>query len=527
MSMILSRLVRRWRYADFVLALALGSVAYVLINYKMLVAKLLYRFAAYDYQSVAVNAATFFLHFTLLLLAFVVLPRRAAAVAAVLVFVSGLINVAYADIMGTYLDASAMLWLLSEARQAGTAFKEVAPMLALAGAKVLLALLCLLGARRALAHRVQWRSLKARGMAVLGVLAATFITGQLAAMTHGARGGEINAYGMAFDALTETYPPRAAVSTAPQEQPRGQKIVWLVDESVAASQFAELAPSLLAGIPVSFSTLDFGAAFSFANCSAQSNAALRWGVDVAHVNEKTDLRTVPTIWAYAKAAGYRTTLIDGQVKGQPQNLLWAPEKSLIDEIVPALSGIDTDHKIAADLNQRLRADGRQFIYVVLRGAHYQYEGNYPQGELPPTSTLAERYRRAVQYSKDKVFSTVLQNAAENGAAVFYTSDHGQIIKPGVIPHCNDRPYPEEYRVPLLLFVPKAVAADLGAPGPGPHHHSQIFPTTLWLMGYSRAFAEQSYDHMLDKQPKQLVKFGKAIVPRPESGEGIQVDVNSL
>jgi hypothetical protein len=33
--------------------------------------------------------------------------------------------------------------------------------------------------------------------------------------------------------------------------------------------------------------------------------------------------------------------------------------------------------------------------------------------------------------------------------------------------------------------------------------------------------------MLDKQPKQLVKFGKAIVPRPESGEGIQVDVNSL
>jgi hypothetical protein len=72
-----------------------------------------------------------------------------------------------------------------------------------------------------------------------------------------------------------------------------------------------------------------------------------------------------------------------------------------------------------------------------------------------------------------------------------------------------------------------VAADLGAPGPGPHHHSQIFPTTLWLMGYSRAFAEQSYDHMLDKQPKQLVKFGKAIVPRPESGEGIQVDVNSL
>jgi hypothetical protein len=345
-------------------------------------------------------------------------------------------------------------------------------------------------------------------------------------MTHGVRGGEINAYGMVFDALTETFPPREAVSTAPQETPRGQKIVWLVDESVAASQFAELAPSLLAGIPASVSTLNFGPAFSFANCSAQSNAALRWGVDVERVNEKTDLRTVPTIWAYAKTAGYRTTLIDGQVKGQPQNLLWAPEMALIDEIVPALSDIDTDRKIAADLNQRLRADGRQFIYVVLRGAHYQYESNYPQGELPSTGTLAERYRRAVQYSKDKVFATVLQNAVENGAAVFYTSDHGQIIKQGVIPHCNDRPYPEEYRVPLLLFVPKGVAADLGAPAPGPHHHSQIFPTTLWLMGYSRAFAEQSYDYMLDKQPKQLVKFGKAIVPRPDSGEGIQVDVNS-
>ena len=80
------------------------------------------------------------------------------------------------------------------------------------------------------------------------------------------------------------------------------------------------------------------------------------------------------MWAYAKQAGFRTILMDGQVHGNPQNYLWPPEKRLIDEVVPMAAGLDSDLKIARRLNGLLKADGRYFAYIVLKGA--QYFSNY-------------------------------------------------------------------------------------------------------------------------------------------------------
>jgi hypothetical protein len=52
-------------------------------------------------------------------------------------------------------------------------------------------------------------------------------------------------------------------------------------------------------------------------------------------------------------------------------------------------------------------------------------------------------------------------------------------------------------------------------------HSQIFPTTLYLMGFSSVYAEDRYDNLLPGPSKRLIRFGKKIFP-VSSGGGIDV-----
>lgn len=516
--------VGRKRQKDFLFAMALSAFAYVILNFIMLQRGLLYKFANKNFVATALNGSTLLLQFLLLLVSFAVLPRWAAVFLSFLVGVSGFANVAYADIMRAYLDAASMAWLLNEVRQAGTAIRELFLALLWAAFKVAVALSCLWMARRRLSQYVRIYSTRSKALAVLAVVVLTLALGKISDVSRGARGGEFSAIWLAIEVSLETHPDRLAVSTPPQQPARVQKIVWLVDESVAAAHFAPLAPSLLKNIPGNYPVHDFGTIYSFANCSAQSNALLRWGVNVAQVNEQTDLRVVPSIWNYARAAGFKSTMLDGQIRyvSQPQNLMWDSERVLIDEVLSMANGVETDRRMAAEINRRLKQDGKQFIYAVLRGSHYQYQLNYPEGELPADAPLLDKYRHALQYSKGDFFPTLLKELASSDAVIIYTSDHGQHVHPGVLPHCNVTPNPAEFHVPLLVFMPKAVSAGLDNPVPGPRHHSQLFPTTLWLMGYTREYAEQGFDHLLDRPTKKPLRFGSAIEIRPERGEGIQV-----
>ena len=55
---------------------------------------------------------------------------------------------------------------------------------------------------------------------------------------------------------------------------------------------------------------NFGNAVSGGNCSSYSNALLRFGGTANNIVKS--MTTNPTIWQYAKKAGYRTVYIDGQ-----------------------------------------------------------------------------------------------------------------------------------------------------------------------------------------------------------------------
>lgn len=501
-----------------IVAMLIFSIGYAFLNYKLLVARILYRWAAHDIGGALLNALGFALQAGLLAALLIIVQGPARLVILALVAISGLINVGHAQILGANIDLSSMTWMLAETRQLLPALVEFWPgfLKATMQISVAIALLHLGSKLLATEWGAHFSVKRSRTFLLLGwiLLPATFVgVDQVLPVVRNARGAEINAYGLAIRAYLQSYPEREALGVTPAHPPFVRNIVWLIDESVSAAHFqAAMQPQLTQAL----APIDFREASSFANCSSPSNAALRWGVNVAAISPNTDLRTTPTIWAYAHAAGYRTVMIDGQVSGAPQNYVWAPEQKQIDQLFPAAAGIETDKQIARQINSILKSEGRHFVYVVFRGAHYQYHSNYPTGEFPSDSSLVEKYRKAIEYSKRGVFQSVLDDV-EDDVAVFYTSDHGQVLGEGMVPHCNTNPYADEYSVPLLLFLPKRMRADFQPSSTEVRRwsHSQIFPTSLVLMGYQVAHAQDGYDNPLPNPSKKIVTFGKSLFPQTE------------
>ncbi len=511
------RPVRSWWRA--LAGAALFALAYALANRFQLVNGVLYRWAANDPQS-AIRTFMLLAGQALALLgALWLLPRRWARAALALAFVSVLVNLGYGQTVGDALNAGRLAWIGEEARQAGQAAGEFTGPLLWALAQAMAATGLLAAARLSL--RRAWAVPASAAATIGGLLLIALPNLALLSGWPTAFAAERNLYTYGSAMLTAEPPPaRAAVELSPDAAGTPDHIVWLVDESVAYEPFAQIV------LPAArrFDPVDFGAAVSLGNCSAPSNLALRSGVDVRHAGPGLDLRKTPSIWGYARKAGYRTMLIDGQTSGAPQNLLLPPERALIDEVVSMADGIDTDRTIAARLNVQLKGPDRTFTYVVLRGVHFQYRDHYPPGTLPDDAPETEQYRAALSYSKDGFFPALLEGVNRSRVAVIYTSDHGQNLTPGKLPHCSRERVPAEYAIPLLAFLPPALATDYAAPVAQRHSASQILPTTLEWMGYDPAKVQAKYDNDLAHAPAGYVRFGRTVVP-VNPGEPIEVEAS--
>jgi hypothetical protein len=335
-----------------------------------------------------------------------------------------------------------------------------------------------------------------------------------------ASAAERNFYSLGLEvALADPPPPRPPVELVPDTANAPHHVVWLVDESIAYRQYQQILAPRLAGIE----HIDFGMAASLGHCSAPSNLALRSGVDVRNASPAMDLRRTPSIWGYARKAGYRTVLIDGQTSGAPQNLLLPPERALIDEVVPAAGSLDTDLRIAGRINRELRGAGRTFTYAVLRGVHFQYRDHYPAGLIPADSPALRHYETAIEYSKARFFDRLLAGVDRGTVAIVYTSDHGQNLEEGAVPHCSRSPVPAELHVPLLAFLPERLAEAYGSAPRSGHSASQIFPATLIWMGYDPASVQRRYDNDLSRAPAGYVRFERNVVPL-RSGDPVGVAV---
>ena len=337
----------------------------------------------------------------------------------------------------------------------------------------------------------------------------------------------------AYDMATANRGPRQPVTLTPQSPARSSDIVLIIDESIAGAYldinsangvYSGLGPNGAAGrVPVH----NFGLATAINHCSVGSNVSLRFGG--TRDNYRETVRSMPSIWAYAHAAGLGTVYIDAQrTGGHYQNRMDDEERALIDrwdqfDDVPV---VDRDHAVADKLAGYLGDGKPQLILVNKIGGHFPVGDKFPmshakyrpmlkRGQFPDVADMAGRdsldesqndwrlyrnsYRNGLLWNVGDFFDRLFAEAAIGDATILYTSDHGQSFHEredgGDATHCTPAPQIEEGVVPLVVIGdPQRSArwAQAAAAGRDKSSHYRIFPTLLGLMGYAQRDVEPLY-----------------------------------
>lgn len=311
-------------------------------------------------------------------------------------------------------------------------------------------------------------------------------------------------------------PARGVVTWTPDRPAAVKSIVLLVDESLRADYIDWRAGNPFTPVMAAERRrfVDFGQAASGGNCSNYSNAILRLGASRTDV--VGSINSSPSIWQYAKRAGFRTVFIDGQsgfIKnpGRLQNFMTMQEASDIDEFVTFDEGVplpDLDFRVLAEIRKRLASPEPVFIYANKNGAHFPYDEGYPEAEAMFRPTVAETgdtssrvrvnsYRNVIRWSVDGFFRDLFSTVDLARTAIVFTSDHGQAFADGHLTHCSvESPDPREGLVPLLALTGDerlqarfAEGARLNARRAS---HFAITPTLLDLMGYPASEVRARY-----------------------------------
>lgn len=308
--------------------------------------------------------------------------------------------------------------------------------------------------------------------------------------------------------------PRSAVTQAPGIR----RIVLLVDESVRADYIDwtpgnPYTPELAA---LKSRIVDFGPAASGGNCSHYSNAILRFAAPRDGLGR--ELLATPTLWQYAKKAGFRTVFVDGQAgfnrnPGKLQNFMTVDEVADIDgfhTLDGAIAPAALDDTLLDIVLKELKTDDPVLIYANKNGAHFPYDIGYPSearlfrptmSESPTDSSTSriDSFRNVVRWSVDRFFKRLLDEASLKDTVIIYTSDHGQAFNPHRLTHCTvEQPDPREALVPLFVITGnealRARLAEAAAASRGNASHFSIVPAVLELLGYghddiARTFGE--------------------------------------
>ena len=318
--------------------------------------------------------------------------------------------------------------------------------------------------------------------------------------------------------LLEPVVPRSEVEWQPFSQQATKKIVMLVDESLRPDyldpanitgetpEFARLAPKFI----------NFGPAASSGICSSYSNAMLRYGASRAELG--SSINVVPTLWQYAKKAGYRTVFIDAQARnissaGRLQNFMTIDETKSIDKIYRIDVGAsEADEALLDVLSEELKSGQRVFIYANKQGVHFPYDHDYPASAARYHPTITEAgantlqsnnasYKNAVLWNVDRFFGRMFKETDLTNTTLVYTSDHGQSLDPKSLTHCaTENALPEMALVPLYVYTDdKAQREKLqrGAEKSRDHAtHFQIAASVLNWMGYADSDLASRYNESL-------------------------------
>jgi glucan phosphoethanolaminetransferase (alkaline phosphatase superfamily) len=351
--------------------------------------------------------------------------------------------------------------------------------------------------------------------------------------------------------------PRRDVQYPGELSPRIRHIVFIVDESVRGD-YLELTDSHKTTTPFLASRRDdfinFGNAVSAANCSAASRYILRSGLQQSQVpdTEQVGLKE-PSMWQYARRAGFKTVYVDGFATGEDPTLsshdfMNASERAAIDLSEPALAEPTymRDLEIADKIRALLASDEPTFIFAEKFGAHFPYPATYPPGysgtegafptpDLLDPEQLRKSYRLAIQWSVDEFFKRLQPGLDLGNTLLIYTSDHGQSLFEGNyrIPHCSTAGtiHPAEANVPMVVMTHNTQLEPIFRAAAQDHYnrasHFNLFPTLLYLMGYDQSWIAGKFGNSLlaidNSRERQFFTgyvFGSIQGHRWVSGEGL-------
>lgn len=306
------------------------------------------------------------------------------------------------------------------------------------------------------------------------------------------------------------------------------------------------------------SLVNFGIAASSTNCSDTSNLSLRRGVSKDGYLKGKDHN--PSIWQFAKKSGYRTVYLDAQLtEGRLGNHMTENETSDIDffyQVSDSESGVmNKDIKIANQLKILLNNSVRDFIYINKMGAHFPYEGKYPEdklvykpvmesnqfqksypepGELPHSSDYSKlmrlkfinSYKNALTWNISSFFQELRSDTKKQPYVLLYTSDHGQSFhddgREGYGTHCTvTNVDPEEGIVPFFVMSNESNVLNKFKNASKYNFnkvsHFNIAPTLYQLMGFDSVeeiTSEKTVFQALNKKDqkfisKYFVRFGSS------------------
>ena len=324
--------------------------------------------------------------------------------------------------------------------------------------------------------------------------------------------------------LTDEAPVRDDVPWQVASPASIRNIVFLVDESIRPDYIDwqpgnPYTPKLAANRD---RFANFGKALSGGNCSSFSNAILRLG-GTRH-NLVKSIKSYPTIWQFAKRAGFRTVYIDGQsafIKSDKklQNFMTFQELELVDRHVTFedISTPQLDYELLSTVIDEVRGNEPVFIFANKNGAHFPYDAGYPESEAkfqPVIGPSNERvpvkminsYRNVVKWSVDSFFGELLEKVDLSETLVIYTSDHGQHIAGKQLTHCSvENPDPRQALVPLIATTQKEELrtrlTNAVTLNKDKLTHFAIAPTILELMGYDPTDIASLYNRSIFEPQK--------------------------
>ena len=319
------------------------------------------------------------------------------------------------------------------------------------------------------------------------------------------------------------------------------KIIMIMDESVRGDALSlnNSRQSTTPFLEAANNLVNFGVAISAGNCSFISRTIFRFGKRLSDLPDHwREGLNRPTIWQFAREAGYKTVHIDAS----DDNDLAPIERSLIDSNITIFEkpGYFRDQKLVGKILSALQDKEPAFIYVDKYGVHWPYSTKYPPDfrALPTPVELnaskqwngvvgfvhtflkrfalsredeIARYPNAIAWSVDEFFRNLLPAVDLSNTLIIYTSDHGQSLSVNHITHCSTTAVsPGEAYVPL--FASTAVSdfrhglEKTAQRNFGRFSHFEVFPTLLLAMGYDKFWVSSTYGPSLTDAPSPDRRF---------------------